>query len=407
LSTRKTVYQIRFQLLTDKELIFQMSEELQKPPVIDFDALLRPISEENPSGEYLRYSGIYDQIAEARRADKNLNQGDWKTELKVADYRQVINLAVPALSEQTKDLQIGVWLAEALTRQYGAVGLRDSLKLLTDFQDLFWETLHPEIDEGDMEGRANAISWMEADAFILALKQMPILSGDGYSYVDWEDSKRFDIPDNLDALNSTDQQRYRDLQTQAEAERRVTGALWRKAKDETRRAFCEEMSYALEECWTQFNDLNRVIEEKFDRNQMPGLSRVKKTLEDVRFQAKTILDEKRLEEPDEIESAEETVGAENGDGAAAQVAGAPIGVATVAGAIQNRKDALKRLSDIADFFQKTEPHSPISYLVARAVKWGNMPLESWLQDVIKDSSVLSSLRDTLGINPESDDSSSY
>jgi type VI secretion system protein ImpA len=81
--------------------------------------LLRPISEENPSGEYLRYSGIYDQIAEARRADEALNQGDWKTELKVADYRQVINLAVPALSSQTKDLQISVWLAEALTREYG------------------------------------------------------------------------------------------------------------------------------------------------------------------------------------------------------------------------------------------------------------------------------------------------
>ena len=50
-----------------------MSEELQKPPVIDLEALLQPISEENPAGEYLRYSGIYDQIAEARRADENLH----------------------------------------------------------------------------------------------------------------------------------------------------------------------------------------------------------------------------------------------------------------------------------------------------------------------------------------------
>ena len=383
-----------------------MSEELQKPPVIDFDALLRPISEENPSGEYLRYSGIYDQIAEARRADKNLNQGDWKTELKVADYRQVIGLAVPALSTQTKDLQIGVWLAEALTKEYGGVGLRDSLKLLTDFQDLFWETLHPEIDEGDMEGRANAISWMEGDAFILAVKEVPILDVENYSYLDWEDSKRFDIPENLDTLNSSDQQRYKELQTQAETERRVTGALWRKAKAATRRAFCEEVNFALEECWTQFNELNRVIEEKFDRNQMPGLSRVKKALEDIRFQAKAILEEKRLEEPDASDFADEIAVSENGDGAAA-VAIAQGGVVSASGAIQNRKDALKRLSDIADFFQKTEPHSPISYLVARAVKWGDMPLESWLQDVIKDSSVLSSLRETLGISADGEDSSSY
>jgi type VI secretion system protein ImpA len=56
------------------------------------------------------------------------------------------------------------------------------------------------------------------------------------------------------------------------------------------------------------------------------------------------------------------------------------------------------LGDIADFFQKTEPHSPVSYLVQRAVKWGNMPLENWLQDVIKDESILAQLRQTLGFN---------
>jgi type VI secretion system protein ImpA len=382
-----------------------MSEELQKPPVIDFETLLNPISEENPSGEYLRYSGIYDQIAEARRSDEALNQGDWKTELKVADYRHVINLSVPALTSQTKDLQIGVWLAEALTREYGVLGLRDSLKLITDLQANFWETLHPEIDEGDMEGRANAISWMETLPFMLAVKGMKITGGDGYSYLDWEDSKRFDIPENLDTLSSSDQQRYQELQTQAETERRVTAALWRKEKAATRRSHCEEINYAFEECWTQFSELNRVIEEKFDRNQMPGLSSLKKALEDIHYQVKTLLDEKRLEEPDTNDFAEENAVSENGNGTAVTVVHG--GIVTASGAIQNRKDALKRLSDIADFFQKTEPHSPISYLVARAVKWGNMPLESWLQDVIKDSSVLSSLRETLGITSDGDDSSSY
>ena len=38
-----------------------MSEELQKPPVLDFDVLFSPISEESPSGENMRYSGLYDE----------------------------------------------------------------------------------------------------------------------------------------------------------------------------------------------------------------------------------------------------------------------------------------------------------------------------------------------------------
>jgi type VI secretion system protein ImpA len=71
---------------------------------------------------------------------------------------------------------------------------------------------------------------------------------------------------------------------------------------------------------------------------------------------------------------------------------------TASGAIQNRQDALKRLGDISEFFRKTEPHSPISYILQRAVKWGNMPLELWLQDVIKDETVIFNIRQTLGFN---------
>ena len=63
-----------------------MSDELQKAAVIDLDAMLQPVSDESPSGENLRYSGLYDEITEARRADDDLDQGDWQTELKVADY---------------------------------------------------------------------------------------------------------------------------------------------------------------------------------------------------------------------------------------------------------------------------------------------------------------------------------
>jgi type VI secretion system protein ImpA len=369
-----------------------MSEELQKPPVIDLESILQPISEEMPSGEYLRYEGIYDQISEARRADENLSQGEWQTELKLADYPQVISLSVNTLTTQSKDLQIGVWLAEALMKQYGFIGLRDSLKLLSGLQDRFWETLHPEIDEGDMEGRANATSWFDIQASLI-IKEAKITSGDGYSYLNWEDSKKFDIPENIDTLEYADQDRYRELAAQAEAERRVTGDMWRKEKVRTTRAFCEEVNFAIEECWAEFNELNRVIEERYDRNQMPGLSTLKKSLEEVEIQTKKLLDEKRLEEPSDNDGAVTTETSE--DGQTVTVSGGAIGTS---GAIQSRKDALKRLSEIADFFQKTEPHSPVSHLVTRAVKWGNMPLDGWLQDVIKDEAVLYQIRQTLGFN---------
>jgi type VI secretion system protein ImpA len=100
-----------------------MSEDLQKPPVIDIDAITQPISDESPSGENLRYSGLYDEISEARRADDPLALGDWTSNLKTANYKQVIELALPALTERTKDLQIAAWLTESLIRQHGFSGL--------------------------------------------------------------------------------------------------------------------------------------------------------------------------------------------------------------------------------------------------------------------------------------------
>jgi len=369
-----------------------MNEELRQPPVIDLEVLLQPISEENPAGEDLRYSGIYDEITESRRADDNLNQGEWVTDLKVADYVRVIDLGIPALSTQTKDLQIGVWVAEAVTRRHGLAGFRDSVLLLHGFHERFWETMHPEVDEGDMEGRANAMAWFDLQG-ARSLRTAPFTGSKGYNYNDFEDSRKYDFPENIESLPSEEKAKVLQLKAEVEKNRSVTSSIWNVERAETRRAAMETIVHTLDECDTALRDLNRIVEEKYDRNQTPGFSLLRKALDDIREQAKKLLEEKRLEEPDEEESTEE----QSAD-AAPTAGGARAEGGSVAGAIANRKDALRRLGEIAAFFHKTEPHSPVSYLVHRAVKWGNMGLETWLQEVIKDESVLFQLRETLGVD---------
>jgi type VI secretion system protein ImpA len=378
-----------------------------KPTVIDFDSILVPISDENPSGELLSYSGIYDEIREARRADIDAAQGDWQRELKVADFAQVINLAIPVLTSQTKDLQIGVWLAEALTKQHGFVGLRDALRLASELQNRFWETLHPEIDEGDMEGRANAIEWLDKQC-TQAAREAAISAGEGVSFLGYEDSKIFDIPENFDSLDSDKQAKLNELKDQAEQENRVTGERWRKAKSASRRQFYEELSLTLEECWASVSELDSSIEANYDRNQMPSLTNLKKSLDPIRDLVKKILQEKRLEEPTEEElnaGIEESAEGMESEGSEAS-AGTSSGVSGTSGPIKSRQDALKRLSEIAEYFRKTEPHSPVASLVQRSVKWGNMPLDSLLQELVKDQTVLDQIRETLGMAANADQSGS-
>src|SRR5437868_8753326 len=116
--------------------------------------LLKPIPGPNPSGEDLRYSPVYDKIKEARREDDpHLPQGIWSYQLKKAEYPQVIRLASEALASKTKDLQLAAWLTEALMKTNSAAGLKDGLKVLETLVDEFWDSVYPQLDEGDAELR--------------------------------------------------------------------------------------------------------------------------------------------------------------------------------------------------------------------------------------------------------------
>ena len=95
---------------------------------------------------------------------------------------------------------------------------------------------------------------------------------------------------------------------------------------------------------------------------------------------------------------------EQAEGEAAEEAPAA-GPAARVGPIASRQQALQLLAQVAVFFRQTEPHSPISYLVQRAVRWGNMPLEELLKEVVKHSDALDRIWDTLGIKPTDTDQS--
>jgi type VI secretion system protein ImpA len=367
-------------------------------PLLDFDRLLAPVSADLPSGESLQYSGLYDEIREARRADDILEQGDWKRELKVADWDEAVALSTDALLSRTKDLQVAAWLGEGLTMLHGFAGCRDGVKLMKGLHADFWDTCFPEIDEGDLEARANVLAFFDRQ-LALSLRKAPLTRAPGmnFSWLEWSESRPYDIPDSgLVPLDGDAQARLADLKRQAAEENKTSGEDFRKAKSSTPKSFYEDASKALAQCWDEVQGLDRVMDEKFGR-QTPGIGELKKSVEEVRRVVDGILKEKKALEPDPIAGGEAA-----GEGETAEAGGAVYRVAGPSGPIRSRGDALARLGEVADFFRQTEPHSPVSYLVQRAITWGQMPLESWLRDVIKDNNVLEQIKETLGIRPETE-----
>lgn len=363
------------------------------PEVIELEALLAPIPGENPSGRGLQYEGLYDEIREARRADDDLDQGDWKRELKVADWGRVVEVSVEALRSQTKDLQVAAWLAEALALEHGFVGVRDALRLVKGLHEQFWDTLYPEIDEGDMEARANAMALLDRQVD-QALRKIPITRGAGYSWLQWNESRPYDLAD-PDPLGPDGLSRLADLKLKAQEEKKLSGEDIRKAKASTPRSYYEQAFETLTECWAEFQGLDRVMDQRFGR-QTPGLGLLKKGLDEVKSTIEKIVKEKRILEPDPVEPGSEAAG-ESGGGEEGAEGG--FFVAGAVGPIRSRQDAVKRLQEVAEFFRKTEPHSPVAYLVDRAVTWTQMPLEALLEELVKDGGVMERVRDTLGIRP--------
>jgi type VI secretion system protein ImpA len=63
----------------------------------------------------------------------------------------------------------------------------------------------------------------------------------------------------------------------------------------------------------------------------------------------------------------------------------------------SREQAYRQLAQAAALLRQLEPHSPIPYLIQRAVELGSMPFPQLIRALIREQNVLSELNRELGI----------
>src|SRR5512145_1732834 len=129
---------------------------------MDFEHLVRPLeSASGPCGEDLIFSAEFDAIQEARRfEDPSLAQGEWVTEVKEADWENVIRVCETLLANKAKDLRVIAWLTEARGKIGGLAGLAEGYSLLGYLCDAFWDDIHPQPEDGDLEQRVGVLDWL-------------------------------------------------------------------------------------------------------------------------------------------------------------------------------------------------------------------------------------------------------
>jgi type VI secretion system protein ImpA len=71
----------------------------------------------------------------------------------------------------------------------------------------------------------------------------------------------------------------------------------------------------------------------------------------------------------------------------------------VGGRIASREDAFRVLEEAADFFHRTEPHSPLAYTLREAVRRGRLTWSELLEEIVPDANSRAAILSSLGIRP--------
>lgn len=360
----------------------------------DLETLLTPISADKPAGESLRYSGLYEAVEEARREDDpSLPQGVWKTGLKRADWKEVARLCLDALETRSKDLQLAAWLTEAWIRLDGAPGAARGLEVLTALSESFWDTVHPLPQDGDAEYRMAPLQWV-ADRIPETVRLVPVTAPPGgedvraCTYADLEGARH------LDKLARTDPEGAK----AAEARGRVSLDRFLVSVSLTPTAFYSALAADTQAALGGLDSL-AVLLSRLAGADAPSFQRLGDSLFALQHLAQRVLEERR-EQGEEIAgppAAEEYMSYDPGmDGFGPVEEGEEEG-AYGGSPIRSRAEAYRRLSEAADFLQRTEPHSPTPYLIRRAVAWGGMSLGELLQELVQSDSDLRAIYTLLGM----------
>lgn len=374
---------------------------MASPSILDIAELLAPISEDQPTGKDLRldpsplssYQTIRTARSAARDAEKNnlYNEGSGDAE---EYWRKILTIAPKVLREESKDLEVATWLTEAMLRRYGFQGLRDSMQLIEGLLNQYWDNIYPMPDEDGVETRVSPLAGLNGrpnDGVLIApIRRIPLTEGytpGPFAYYQYQQAVDLERITNDDAREAKAEKlgfKFSNIE-QAVAE----------SSENFFVTMLDDITSIVESC----KSIEKLLDTLCGSEEAPSTRAIVTTLEECRAAINHIAKHKLpIAEAYPIEE-DEVHGGTLATTAKTSVNNTG---AVIANALVSREAAFKQLLEIAQFFRKTEPHSPISYALEKAVKWGNMSLEDLIIELIPDSSSRKHFSELTGVKSNED-----
>ena len=364
--------------------------------LLNYKELLKPINAKHPSGEDLRLksisNSIYQQIKDARANARRIERAQMQNNVSqscTSDWDIVYQLSLQALTEKTKDLEIACWLTEALLRQAGFAGLKSGFCLLRQLIECYWETVFPLVDEDGLATKVAPISGLnghETEGTLIVPIGMVLLTEGRTAgpYALWQYQQALELLTMVDIEKKN--------------QRIASGAIclesFEIAAKETNAAFFQNRISDIQASIDEFKLLDQVLNNKCGIDAPPS-SRIQQQLDACLDCVKDISKQYLIALENQLN--ENILLVENKTGIAINTQPENLTNSSCI-AYTDREQVLQSLLNAANFFRITEPHSPLSYLLEKAVRWGRLTLPDLLKELIRDDQIWNQVCHLTGIN---------
>jgi type VI secretion system protein ImpA len=346
----------------------------------DFEAILAPLAGDQPTGVDLREdyapTSIYFRLRDARagaRDAERLAESDGGEEGLPALWRPVAALAVGALKSNSKDLEVATWLTEALVRIAGLPGLMAGASVIGGLVDRYWDGLFPMPDDHGMETRVAAVAGLSGQGsdgtLIQPLRKSVVFRRpDGSPFSLWQYQAALELSGISDPERRAQRIEagvvpFEDVEKEA---RLASPAHWSSQRD------------SLTQVIATWKEMERVLDEKAGPASPSG-NRVREVLE-------VMLEISQRFAPQETIPEGEPVA-----GDASSVTAPP------PGAVTGREQALRQLAEVAAWFKRNEPNSPIGFTLDEAARRARLAWPDLVAELVPDETARQTLLTSAGM----------
>ena len=376
------------------------------PEGFDLEALLAPIPGDAPQGIDIRedfsatspYNRLRDARSEARDAERlrdarpDAGDGGQNTVTSATLVRcgvRCASLALKTLAETTKDLEVAAWMTEALVRSHGLAGLTAGAQLMAGLAERYWDGLFPLPDDYGMETRVAPVTGLNGrdgnGSLIQPLYMIVLFNRLGrhaVAYYQYQ-SVRADL---TRSTPSARQQRHR-------GRRSCRSTTWSRRREPRPRHFATLCARRGRRAtpgrrWPTHLGRKSRRRRSFDHGDPRTAGRDHRHRDDLRAAL-----------PRRNRGGGQRRPARRRTAAPRRVPAVLAASRCRRAQLASREDALRALGEIANFFRRTEPHSPLSYTLDEAVRRGRMTWPELLAEVVADTDTRNTILNTLGIRP--------